>query len=119
MTDLSELSNDELNERLALLCGWTKAEYVQATVWATPEGIRRTINFTDSIDAQQVPDGPEELARNKGYTAWEVLHYIDGGNAMTEAILWADINSVMAHTPLEPRSRAECLVQVLETGDVP
>ena len=76
--EIAALSNAELNEYVAKLCGGADAHsdwyWWRGTIPDWPSGhpiIYVGPDFAESIDAQQAPGGPEEIARSRGWN-WSV-----------------------------------------------
>lgn len=103
-----------LNEKLAELCGWTyeRAGFVNFG-WMELRDADGKLHepFTDSIDAQKSPGGPEELARAKGWR-WQSVRQF--GRGEWAATLVKGISPISKLAPTEAEARALALYEALK-----
>ena len=112
MTDLSTLTDTELNKRLMVLDGWAQPAF-GFEGWIRNQSPWRIdpLPFADSIDALKA--GPEKLLREAGWVL--AVTGFDGDSWSAE--WWkAGRDFVLVSAPTEARARAEAVCLGLEAS---
>ena len=113
MTDLSTLTDTELNDRIGKAMGWTQHCH-DCPLWKSPDGHEfgsYLPEYVDSLDA--LKSGPEKMLRAQG---WRLNHVSE--NKHGEFLIAWTKGRVRrwASAPTEERARAEAVCLGLEAG---
>ena len=127
MTDLSTLTDTELNERIGRLLGWKRykeahpqidwasmPDYSAGWGWASPEGKREAFipNYTTSLDA--LKSGPEKILRAQG---WRITDLAQLSETRWRVCIWRPgQEGIEVFGPTEERARAEAVCLGLEAS---